>query len=231
MPRCSGRSGVGSGYDHPLVRREVTTTTGAMMAGRHVGAAEPDHEHVVLLDESGTVIGTALKADVHTTSTPLHLAFSCYVVDSSGRMLLTQRAPTKRTWPGVWTNACCGHPAPDEDLVGAVLRRLRHELGIRGEVEISPLLPDFRYRAVMANGIVENEICPVFLARVPAGVAVTPDPSEVASYRWATPDDFRHLIAVADEPVSPWAVLQMERLAASGDWAAAAGGGTLDPTH
>ena len=161
------------------------------MAGRHVGSVEPDHEHVVLVDESGAVIGTALKAEVHTTDTPLHLAFSCYVVDSDGRVLLTQRAPAKRTWPGVWTNACCGHPGLDEDLVGAVLRRLRHELGIRGEVEVTPLLPDFRYRAVMDNGIVENEICPVFLARVPAGITITPDPSEVADHRWVTPDEFR----------------------------------------
>ena len=191
------------------------------MAGKHVGAPEPDHEHVVLVDESGAAIGTALKADVHTTDTPLHLAFSCYVVDSAGRLLLTQRAPAKRTWPGVWTNACCGHPAPDEELVGAVLRRLRQELGIRGQVEISSLLPDFRYRAVMDNGIVENEICPVFLARVPAGVAVAPDESEVAGYRWATPEEFRRLISAAREPVSPWAILQMDRLAASDDWAGA----------
>jgi isopentenyl-diphosphate delta-isomerase len=191
-----------------------------MMTGRHVGVAEPDHEHVVLLDESGAVIGTALKADVHTTDTPLHLAFSCYVVDAAGRVLLTQRASGKRTWPGVWTNTCCGHPSPDEDSVGAVLRRLRHELGIRGPVEISSLLPDFRYRAVMDNGIVENEVCPVYLARVPAGVTVTPDPSEVADYRWATPEEFRRLISAAEKPVSPWAILQMERLAASDDWAA-----------
>ena len=191
------------------------------MAGKHVGAPEPDHERVVLVDESGAAIGTALKAEVHTTDTPLHLAFSCYVVDGAGRLLLTQRALSKRTWPGVWTNACCGHPAPDEDLVGAVLRRLRQELGIRGQAEISPLLPDFRYRAVMDNGIVENEICPVFLARVPAGVALAPDESEVAGYRWATPGEFRQLISAAREPVSPWAVLQMDRLAANDDWAGA----------
>ncbi|MGV8977179.1 MAG: isopentenyl-diphosphate Delta-isomerase [Cellulomonas sp.] len=190
------------------------------MTGRHVGSPEPDHEHVVLLDESGAVIGTALKATVHTTDTPLHLAFSCYVVDSDGRTLLTQRAPAKYTWPGVWTNACCGHPALDEELVGAVRRRLAHELGIRGAVEVTPLLPDFRYRAVMDNGIVENEICPVFLARVPAGVTVTPDPSEVADHRWVTPAEFRALIATGDVHVSPWAVLQMRDLPGD-EWSAA----------
>jgi isopentenyl-diphosphate delta-isomerase len=217
----SGAQGAPLATIDPSRSARVRRRQGAMMAGRHVGTAEPDHEHVVLLDESGAVVGTALKADVHTTDTLLHLAFSCYVVDGAGRVLLTRRASGKRTWPGVWTNACCGHPALDEEPAGAVLRRLRHELGIRGRVEISPLLPDFRYRAVMDNGVVENEICPVFLARVPAGVTVAPDPSEVADYRWVTPEEFRRLIAAAEQPVSPWAVLQMEQLAASDDWAAA----------
>ena len=179
------------------------------MAGRHVGSVEPDHEHVVLLDESGKVIGTALKAEVHTTDTPLHLAFSCYVVDSDGRVLLTQRAPAKRTWPGVWTNACCGHPGLDEDLVGAVLRRLTHELGIRGEVEVTPLLPDFRYRAVMDNGIVENEICPVYTAvttDVPA-----PSPSEVAEWAWVEPESLRASVIATPFAFSPWLGWQLEQ--------------------
>ena len=173
-------------------------------------------EHVVLLSESGEVLGTAPKADVHTADTPLHLAFSCYVVDDSGRLLLTRRALSKLTWPGVWTNACCGHPALGEDLPGAVLRRLAHELGLVGPIDLSPLLPDFRYRAVMDNGIVENEICPVFLARVRADVVVDPDPTEVADHRWVTPDEFRDLIDAGDVPVSPWAALQMRELDAPG---------------
>jgi len=169
-------------------------------------------EHVVLLSETGEVLGTAAKADVHSTDTPLHLAFSCYVVDEDGRLLLTRRALSKRTWPGVWTNACCGHPALGEDLEGAVLRRLGHELGLEAPIELSPLLPDFRYRAVMDNGIVENEICPVYLARVRSGTVVSPEPSEVEDYRWATPQEFRRLIDGGQVPVSPWAMLQMREL-------------------
>jgi isopentenyl-diphosphate delta-isomerase len=196
---------------------EGTTMTNPDGSGGPGGVATPTGEHVVLLSETGEVLGTAPKASVHTTDTPLHLAFSCYVVDDDGRLLLTRRALSKVTWPGVWTNACCGHPALGEDLPGAVLRRLEHELGLEAPIELSPLLPDFRYRAVMANGIVENEICPVFLARVRAGTPVSPDPSEVEDHRWVTPDEFRALIAAGDVEVSPWSVLQMRELDALGE--------------
>lgn len=110
-------------------------------------------EFVVLAAEDGTIAGRARKADVHTTDTPLHFAFSCYAVDADGRTLLTRRSLGKRTWPGVWTNTCCGHPAPGEQVAEAVVRRMRQELAL--EVDwLRPVLPDFRYRAVAADGIV-----------------------------------------------------------------------------
>ena len=77
-------------------------------------------EEVVLLDESGAAAGTAPKADVHHQDTPLHLAFSCYVMDPEGRLLVTTRATTKPSFPGVVTNTVCGHPLPGEDLAQAV---------------------------------------------------------------------------------------------------------------
>ena len=71
-------------------------------------------ELVVLASAEGEPIGTAPKAEVHTTDTPLHFAFSAWLT-CGGKVLVTRRALSKRTWPGVWTNAFCGHPAPGEE--------------------------------------------------------------------------------------------------------------------
>lgn len=167
-------------------------------------------EHVVLLDERGRPRGTRAKSVVHDGATPLHLAFSCYVLDRDGRVLLTQRAATKRTWPGTWTNACCGHPQLDESIVDAVRRRVREELGIELDtVEVA--LPDFTYRAAMDDGTVEHELCPVLVART--GGVPTPDPDEVDDLEWVAWDELVERATGRPGSLSPWAVAQIVRLA------------------
>src|SRR3954451_3541728 len=110
-----------------------------------------EEELVVLLAEDGQQLGSAAKELVHHANTPLHLGFSCYLFDGRGRVLVTRRALSKRTWPGVWTNSFCGHPAPGEELVAAVRRRARRELGVTIDDPVC-VLPDFRYRATAADG-------------------------------------------------------------------------------
>ncbi|MEJ7794803.1 MAG: isopentenyl-diphosphate Delta-isomerase [Nocardioides sp.] len=176
-----------------------------------MSAVEP--QLVVLLDEEGHDIGTCPKAEVHHRQTPLHLAFSCYVADPAGRLLLTRRAEDKATWPGVWTNSCCGHPAPGETLGAAVHRRVREELGL----DVDPprlLLPAFRYRAEMADGTVENEMCPVLLATCPDPATLRPDPAEVGQTEWVDWATFRDDVLASRREVSPWCVLQVAQLPA-----------------
>lgn len=167
-------------------------------------------ENVILLDDDGTRLGVADKAVVHTTDTPLHLAFSCHVLDADGHVLVTRRALTKVAWPGVWTNSVCGHPGPDEDLVDAVHRRARQELGL-ALTDVTLAIPDFRYRATDASGIVENEICPVFTAR--AAGPLRPDPNEVVDHAWVTPEELHRAVTSAPWAFSPWLVRSVPRLA------------------
>lgn len=169
-------------------------------------------ELVVLLDDEGEAIGTALKSEVHHAYTPLHLAFSCYLLDDDGRVLITRRALDKRTFPGVWTNACCGHPAPGESLTEAVTRRVHQELGVQID-GLRCVLPDFRYHAVAPDGVVENEVCPVFCAHAVGPVRAAE--AEVMDHRWV-PWDQLQSAAQLTWAVSPWAAEQVPLLTAAG---------------
>lgn len=179
-------------------------------------------ERVVLCSPDGTAAGTASKAAVHHRYTPLHLAFSCYVFDLDGAVLLTRRARDKRTFPGLRTNSCCGHPAPEESMAVAVRRRLWQELGV-SVAAVDLVLPRFRYRAVAADGTVENELCPVYRA-VATGPRFHLDRSEVDAAWWVP---WAELVAEAtaaplpdeggvDDPLSHWASEQIGQLAALG---------------
>jgi isopentenyl-diphosphate delta-isomerase len=169
-------------------------------------------ELVVLLAEDGTPTGSADKSTVHTADTPLHLAFSCHVFDVEGRLLVTRRALSKRTWAGVWTNSFCGHPSPGEPVESAVRRRGFQELGLELR-DVTLVLPDFRYRAVDASGIVENEICPVYTAVAVSGVAPAPD--EVAEWFWADPTALATAVDAAPWAFSPWLSLQLAALSST----------------
>ena len=170
-------------------------------------------EQVVLLDEQGQEIGVADKATVHHLDTPLHLAFSCYVFNSRGELLVTRRARAKKTWPGVVTNSCCGHPGPGESFVAAVVRRLADELGMPAP-HVDLLLPRFRYRAVMDNGIVENELCPVFRAVTDEKPALSAE--EVDEFGWISWPLFTGLVVGGELAVSPWCREQVDQLVALG---------------
>lgn len=170
-------------------------------------------DDVLLLAEDGSVIGTMPKRDVHTRDTPLHLAFSCYVRDSAGRILVTRRALTKQTWPGVWTNSFCGHPRPGEDPMASIHRRASEELGIT-ITNLILVLPDYRYRAVDATGIVENEICPVYTAV--ASTDPMPSPHEVSEWHWTDPAALASAVGLAPYAFSPWLGEQLPLLVENG---------------
>ena len=160
-------------------------------------------ELIVLANSAGEPIGTAEKLSAHHGSTPLHLAFSCFVFDRKGKLLITKRALTKKVWPGVWTNSVCGHPGPHEPMEEAISRRLGYELGI-GATDLVCALPDYRYQAPPFRGIVENEICPVYLGRT--SDEPKPNPEEVAAYQWIPWKDFLQSVEKNPEKYSYWSI-------------------------
>lgn len=167
-------------------------------------------EEIVLVDDSGKIVGRAPKLESHHGQTPLHLGFSCYIFDAQGKFLLTQRALSKKVWPGVWTNTVCGHPAPDEATPDAIRRRLDYELGLSQVDDLQLILPDYRYKTPPFKGVIENEICPVY-----AGLVTDrplPNPAEVEDWKWVNWSAL--LKDVKDDPdkYSYWFKDQLPRL-------------------
>jgi isopentenyl-diphosphate delta-isomerase len=173
-----------------------------------MSSAKP--ELIVLLDEQGQPIGTAEKLASHHANTPLHLAFSCYVFNDAGQFLLTQRALSKKVWPGVWTNSVCGHPAPGEDIPVAIERRLREELSMQA-TDFQVVLPEYRYKTPPFEGIVENEICPVYVAR--ATSQPQPNPAEVERFEWLDWAEYvQRVTSAAPNTFSWWCADQLKQL-------------------
>lgn len=168
-----------------------------------------EKEQIVLLDNDGNRIGVAPKLASHHAETPLHLAFSCYIFNDKGEFLVTQRALSKKVWPGVWTNSVCGHPAPEESFEQAITRRAQDELGMKVK-DIQNILPDYRYQTPPYNGIVENEICPVFVAQ--ADSDVQPNPEEVEAYTWMSWGEYERELRDSADRYSYWAKDQYSQL-------------------
>lgn len=162
-------------------------------------------EHVILVNDQGMVIGTQEKYAAHTLHTPLHLAFSSWLFNAEGECLITRRALSKKAWPGVWTNSVCGHPQSGEKTEEAIIRRCRFEVGAE-LTDITAVAPEFRYRETDPSGIVENEICPVFAARITNDVTINVE--EVMDYQWVELDALFRAPDATPWAFSPWMVME-----------------------
>jgi len=158
-------------------------------------------EHIVLVDENNNVLGTMPKPLAHNADTPLHRGFSLFLFNPKNELLLQQRSSKKKTWPGVWSNSCCGHPMLNESNVDAAHRRLKFELGMTasGIKEVAPYRYKFAY-----NGVVENEICPILVGYTQE--EPNPNPEEVGAVRWVTWPAFLKEIKINPKSYSEWCV-------------------------
>jgi isopentenyl-diphosphate Delta-isomerase len=158
----------------------------------------PQPEEVILVDESDQPVGTMEKMEAHRQGL-LHRAFSVFIFDSNGKMLLQQRASGKYHSAGLWTNACCSHPRPGEDILIAACRRLREELGFTTELT---KLFEFTYRSEYDNGLTEFEFDHVFVGSHDQGIF--PDSAEVSDYRYSTIDEIRAGLKSEPEKFTSW---------------------------
>jgi isopentenyl-diphosphate delta-isomerase len=149
-------------------------------------------EMLVLVDENDREIGTEEKLAAHRAG-KLHRAFSIYIFNSRGELLITRRAPAKYHSPGLWTNTCCGHPRPGEAIADAARRRLREETGI--ECALAPKY-HFIYRAEFDNGLTEHELDHVFTGTYDGPLAI--DPQEADAVEWVAPQK-----VIADVAANP----------------------------
>lgn len=160
---------------------------------------------VILVDADDRAIGAMEKIAAHREGA-LHRAFSVFCLNSQGHMLVQQRAASKYHGGGLWTNACDGHPGVGEDTTAAAEARLREELGIVCELEEVAI---FTYRAELEHGMVEHEVDHVMVGCFEG--LPTPDPAEVAAWRWVTIDDLRRQLQTNPEAYAPWFRLALEQ--------------------
>jgi isopentenyl-diphosphate delta-isomerase len=165
-------------------------------------------EYLILVNDKNEQIGVMPKLEAHNANTPLHRAFSCYVFNQDGKFLLTQRALSKKVFPGIWSNSCCGHPAPGEEMEDAIGRRLSYELGLKPNT-LTLVISHYQYRVEM-NGIFEHEICPVYIATV--NQDPKPNPKEIEEYKWIEWKKFLKIIEKKPKNYSPWCIEQSELL-------------------
>ena len=165
-------------------------------------------DQLVLVDEQDRPVGTCEKMEAHQKGL-LHRAFSVFLFDRAGRMLLQQRALHKYHSGGLWTNACCSHPFPGEEVLAAATRRLQEEMGLTAPVT-KPF--DFIYRAELDNGLTENEFDHVFVGIYEGDV--TPNPQEVMDYCYLSLPEIEKQLDVRSERYTVWFKMAFPRIKA-----------------
>jgi isopentenyl-diphosphate delta-isomerase len=161
-------------------------------------AAPAGEEQLILVDERNRATGFAGKTAVHRAGL-LHRAFSIFIVDGRGRVVIQQRSPKKYHSGGLWANSCCGHPRPGERTASAARRRLDEELGLRSALTFGFYA---RYRAELGNGMHENELVYVYFGRLRS--EPNPDPDEIADIAHLSCDDISRRISREPDAFAAW---------------------------
>jgi isopentenyl-diphosphate delta-isomerase len=175
-----------------------------MQANRIVSS---DAEQLILVDAEDNPLGALAKADCHDGDGILHRAFSIFLFNNAGQLLLQKRSANKRLWPGYWSNSCCSHPRQGESMTEATGRRLQDELNIHAELEF---VYKFSYQAKFADVGSEFELCSVYLGR--SDGQITTNESEIAEARYVASAKLEQEFRDAPQSFTPWFKMEWQRL-------------------
>ena len=167
-----------------------------------------ESEELILVDEDDNETGYSSKANCHNGSGMRHRAFSLFLFNEEGELLLQKRSDAKRLWPGYWSNSICSHPRRGESMEVATRRRLLDELNIESELEY---VYKFTYQAGFGDTGSENELCHVFLGRAPA--RIRPNDHEISAIRFISSAELDQEFADKPESLTPWFRMEWRELA------------------
>ena len=177
------------------------------MDNRATRIVSSEDEALILVDADDNETGSLSKAECHDGDGVLHRAFSVFLFDRRGELLLQQRGDDKRLWPGYWSNSCCSHPRVGETIGEAANRRLQDELHATSQLEF---VYKFRYQALFGDKGSENELCHVFLGRIEE--MPVPNETEVAAIRFVNADELEEEFRTSPESFTPWFRMEWETL-------------------
>ncbi len=167
-----------------------------------------DSESLILVDAADNEIGVLSKGECHDGDGLLHRAFSVFLFDQQGRLLIQQRAAGKRLWPLYWANSCCSHPRAGETMAEATERRMLEELGVRSPLHF---VYKFAYQANYEDLGAEHELCWVYVGQAER-FQLRPNPSELAAWKFVSPEEVNRMMSSGHERIAPWFRLEWQAL-------------------
>ena len=171
---------------------------------------EKNKDLLILVDESDKALGFKSKSECHEGNGTLHRAFSVFIFNPLGQLLIQKRSSNKALWDLHWSNSCCSHPKKNEKMELAVKRRLKEELGIECPVHY---LYKFTYHAKYKDLGSEHELCHVYVGLFDGEIKANPE--EIDDWKFIKPDDLQERIRNSKKDYTPWMKIEWEMLTAS----------------
>ena len=166
-----------------------------------------ESESLIRVNSADEPLGFLGKTACHDGHGVLHRAFSIFVLDTAGDLLMQRRHPTKRLWPGYWSNSCCSHPSAGEEMDVAVERRLEQELGLFADLQFAF---KFEYCESFKDKGTEHELCWVYVGRTDSSPII--NTTEISEWRWIDPDKLDAELTEHPEEFTPWLKIEWQQL-------------------